>query len=122
MPAPGERSAAPLLTLLAETAGQENITLSIQPEGDVSIPRSRFVAELKAAMDSAAEDARADRQKGDLLDRPLLFARRVLRHLNTAAEAYEQAKAHHSFDKRPLRRVLEEVGRAHKAFLEKLGG
>jgi FtsZ-binding cell division protein ZapB len=118
----GERSAAPLLTLLAETAGHENITLSIPSEGDVRITRSRFVADLKAAVDSAAEDARADRQKGDLLDRPLLFARRALRHLNTAAEAYEHAKADHNFDKRPLRRVLDEVGRAQKAFLEKLGG
>jgi len=119
---PGERSAAPLLTLLAETAGYENITLSIPSEGDVRIPRLRFVADLKAAVDSAAEDARADRQKGDLLDRPLLFARRALRHLNTAAEADEHAKADHNFDRRPLRRVLDEVGRAQKAFLEKLGG
>src|SRR5256885_7087095 len=43
---PGERSAAPLLTLLAETAGQENITLVVPSEGDVRIPRSRFVADL----------------------------------------------------------------------------
>ena len=119
---PGERSAAPLLALLAETAGQENITLSLPSEGDVRIPRSRFVADLKVAVDSAAEDARADRQKGDLLDRPLLFARRALRHLNTAAEAYEHAKADHNFDRRPLRRVLGEVGRAQNAFLAKLGG
>jgi hypothetical protein len=119
---PGERSAAPLLTLLAETAGQENITLVVPSEGDVRIPRSRFVADLKAAVDSAAEDARADRQKGNLLDRPLLFARKALRHLNTAGEAYERAKADRNFDQRPLRRVLDELGRAQKAFLEKLGG
>lgn len=116
----GERSAAPLLTLLAETAGQENITLNVPSEGDVTIPRVRFVGDLKAAVDSAAEDARADREMGDRLHRPLLFARKALRHLNTAVEAYEHAKADHNFDKEPLRRVLDELGRAQKAFLEKL--
>jgi hypothetical protein len=51
-----------------------------------------------------------------------IFARRALRHLNTAAEAYEHAKADHNFDRRSLRRVLGEVGRAQDAFLAKLGG
>ncbi|MEA3001477.1 MAG: hypothetical protein QOH81_265 [Sphingomonadales bacterium] len=119
-PNPAERSAAPLLALLAETAGQEKIKILVASEGEVSIPRERFVAELKAAIDTAAADAKVDREKGDLLDRPLNFVRRAKKHLITASEAYDRAKTDPKFEQASLRTALEDLGGAHQALIKKL--
>jgi len=117
----GERSAAPLLSILAETAGHERIKLAVPAEGEIAIPRERFVSELKAAIDTAAADARLDREKGNLLDRPLAFVRRAIKHLATAAEAHEHARADARFDKAALQSALDDLQRRHAAFVQKLG-
>ncbi len=115
-----KRSAAPLLTLLAETAQDEKVTLQDPNQGAVSVVRELFIGELKAAIDVAAGDAKLDRDKGDLLDKPKAFVKRALKHLATASEAFEEAKASERFDREGLKSALEEVGRAHQAFLAKL--
>jgi hypothetical protein len=117
----GGRSPAPLLSLLAETAGQEIVKLSVPAEGEVRIPRPRFVADLKTAVDSAAEDARVDREKGSLLDRPVQFVRQSLRQLVKASNAYDQAGADRKFDKAALRAALDDLGRRYAGFVRKLG-
>jgi hypothetical protein len=115
-----ERSAAPLLSLLAETAGQEKIKLSVPSEGEVDIPRQRFVSDLKAAIDTAAADAKVDREKGNLLDRPLNFLRRAIKHVTTASEAYDHAKTDPKFDKDAFRTALENLRRGQESLAKKL--
>ena len=115
-----ERSAGPLLSLLAETAHDDVVVIRDPVNGDVPVAREVFVTELKAAIDSAAADAKLDRDKGDLLDKPRNFVRRALKHLATASEAFELAKDAERFDRNALKTALEDLGRAHQAFLAKL--
>jgi hypothetical protein len=101
-------TAATLLILLAESAGKEQIKI---PNGDgqsTALPRQSFVQELKQAVESAAEDARIDRQQGDLLDRPRTFVRKATKHLKNAIEAYRKANVNRQFDAKAFGSAVKE--------------
>lgn len=115
-------SVGPLLSRLAESAGKDNIVIAVLSGPAVEIPRAGFVAELKRAVESAAEDARIERTEGNLLDRPRMLLRRAAKHVRSAMEAYRQASARDGFDAGSTRKAASDLGKAHEALVKLMDG
>jgi hypothetical protein len=112
---PGQRTATPLLNLLTESAGKERVVVADGAGPIIDQPRSAFVAELKVAIVSAAQDARDDRQEGDRLDRPRALIRRATRIVRNATEAFQKVQGQPAFSVPLLRAAVVELGSAHQA-------
>jgi hypothetical protein len=111
----GQRTAAPLLTLLTETAGKERVIASDGNGPLLDQPRTAFIAELKAAIINAAQDARDDRQEGDRLDRPRTLVRRASRIVRNASQVYQRVKTMPAFNAALFRTAVEELRTAQQA-------
>jgi len=115
-------SVEPLLSRLAESAGKDNIIIAVESGPAVQIPRAGFVAELKRAVESAAEDARIERTEGNLVDRPRLLLRRAAKHVRSAMEAYRQASTRENFDDSSVRKAAADLGKAHESLVRLMDG
>jgi hypothetical protein len=112
---PGQRTASPLLTVLTESAGKERVVVVDGAGPIIDLSRPAFVAELKLAIESAAQDARDDRQQGDRLDRPRALIRRAARIVRNATEAFRRVKGQPAFNVPLFRTAVEELGSAQQA-------
>lgn len=111
----GQRTAAPLLALLTETAGKERVVATDSNGPILDQPRTAFVAELKVAIISAAQDARDDRQEGDRLDRPRALVRRASRIVRNASQVYQRVKTAPAFNAALFRVAVEELRSVQEA-------
>jgi hypothetical protein len=112
---PGQRTATPLLTLLTESAGKDRVVVADDAGSIIDQPRPAFVGELKVAIESAAQDARDDRQQGDRLDRPRALIRRATRSVKNATEAFQRVKGQPAFNVPLFRAAVQELGSAQQA-------
>jgi hypothetical protein len=103
------------LTLLTESAGKDRVVVSDSTGPIIDQPRSAFIAELKLAITSAAQDARDDRQEGDRLDRPRAMVRRASRIVRNATEAFQRVKGQPAFNIPLFRTAVEELGTLQQA-------
>lgn len=112
---PGRRTASPLLTVLTESAGRERVIVADVAGPIIDHPRPAFVAELKIAIESAAQDARDDRQEGNRLERPRALIRRAARIVRNATEAFKRVKGQPAFNVALFRAAVQELGSAQQA-------
>src|SRR5260370_30569983 len=109
------RNASALLTLLTESAGKDRVVIQSANAPKLDLPRVAFVDEFKQAVESAAEDARVDRQQGDLLDRPRILIRKASRNLKSATEAFQRVKDRSDFNRQSFRTAVRELGSSQQA-------
>lgn len=77
-----------LLSWLTSTAGHANVTIR---SSNVSEPRAEVVEELRDVMGSAAEAARADRSREDLIERPAKRLKEARQKVQAARDSLKQA-------------------------------
>lgn len=117
----GTQTAETLLTLLAESVGRDVVLVPGTADATIEINRASFVEELKQAVEAAAEDARLNRQQGNLVDRPRSFVRKASKQIRNAIEAYQQARDNPQFDADKFLAAVAEHSAAHEALQNLIG-
>src|SRR5690606_7339016 len=105
----------PLLGRLARTYGEEVIELPTA-DGEVEIDRATFVANLDNALKTAADLAKADRQAGGRLARPITLLREAAAKVTRAQRTFLEVADDVDFD----RVALEEKFAALQQVVESL--
>lgn len=87
-PPADSKDVEPLVVKLATSYGQSRLQWKTVDGEDAEVDRSTVLADLSEAMSEATNDARIDRQAGNLQDRPRKLLEQAGKLIRRAAEAY----------------------------------
>lgn len=107
-----EPNPAYVLALLAQSSGENTVTLPSNEGEPVELDREQFVDALRTAMDSAAEDARADQLVAGKLASPIDYANKANRSIGKSLEAYKRVHSQPGFKAGKLRYAVKKLARS----------
>jgi len=109
-PGAEEPDPAPLLELLAKSRGESSIEMTGE-DGPILLPRESVIDSVRTAMESAAEEAKADERAENRLQAPIDLAKEADRKLRKALESYERMRKVEDFDHGKFAYIVRKVDR-----------